>query len=138
MSDNKMKPTGASVEEFLATIDESRASEARTIMQIMERITGEPAVLWGASIIGCGSVHYTYESGREGDMPLLGFSPRKANLTIYFSEGFEGYQEVLSQLGPHKLSKVCLYITKLNKVNSAVLTAMLETSYRVWRDEGKK
>ncbi len=129
MSDNKTHPTQVNVDDFLTTVDATRAQEARTIMAIMHRITGEPATMWGPSIIGFGSVHYQYESGREGDMPLLGFSPRRGNLTIYFSEGFAQYEDELSRLGPHKLSKVCLYITKLDKIDVTVLTTMLEASY---------
>lgn len=135
MADNTMKPTTVPVEKFLASVGEQRANEARKIIAIMERITGESAVMWGASIIGFGSVHYKYESGREGDMPLLGFSPRKAKLTIYFSEGFERYEDALSRLGPHTLSKVCLYVTKLEKIDLVVLTEMLEKSYELWSDK---
>ena len=135
MADNTMKPTTVPVEEFLATIDERRAREARVVIQIMEQITGESAVMWGPSVIGFGSVHYKYASGREGDMPLLGFSPRKANLTIYFMEGFDAYEDELSRLGMHKLSKACLYITKLEKVDSVVLTEMIEKSYELWNSK---
>ncbi|HMS92923.1 MAG TPA: DUF1801 domain-containing protein [Candidatus Saccharibacteria bacterium] len=132
MSDNKTKPTNVSVDEFLATVSQERADEARKIIVIMARITGEPAVMWGPSIIGFGSVHYKYDSGREGDMPLLGFSPRKASLTIYFMEGFDQYEGELAQLGKVKTSKGCLYVTKLTNIDLGVLTNMIESSYKLY------
>lgn len=132
MSDNKTKPTNVSVDEFLATVSQERADEARKIIAIMARITGEPAVMWGPSIIGFGSVHYKYDSGREGDMPLLGFSPRKASLTIYFMEGFDQYEDELAQLGKTKTSKGCLYVTKLANIDLGVLTNMIESSYKLY------
>lgn len=136
MSDNKTKPTQITVDDFLATVSEQRAAEARTIMRIMHTITGQSAVMWGPSIIGFGSVHYRYESGREGDMPLLGFSPRKAAVTVYFMEGLaDVYQEQLQRLGKHKVSKACLYIAKLSDVNLDVLTEMLEACYQKFKDE---
>ena len=135
MSGNKTVPTETSVEEFLATISEGRAAEARIIMSIMKRITGKPAVMWGPSIIGFGTAHYKYETGREGDVPQLGFSPRKAALTVYFMEGFVNtYENELSRLGKHKASKSCLYITKLSDVDLDVLTKMLEACYQLYKD----
>ncbi len=132
MSDNKTTPTSVNVEEFLSTVGEPRASEARVIKGIMEHITGESAVMWGPSIIGFGTVHYKYDSGREGDMPLLGFSPRKASLTIYFMEGFADYEDELSRLGKATTSKACLYVTKLENIDVAVLRGMLEASYKLY------
>ena len=130
MSDNKTQPTNISVETFLASIDGRRVAEAKIIIDIMNRITGKPAVMWGPSIIGFGSVHYTYDSGREGDMPILAFSPRKTALTIYFMEGFsERYVDELQRLGTHKISKACLYVSKLSNIDLDVLTDMLEKSY---------
>lgn len=130
-----MKPTNVHVEEFLATVSEQRAAEARIIIGIMEQIAGQPAVMWGPSIIGFGSVHYKYASGREGDMPRLGFSPRKSALTIYFMEGFAGrYEEELQCLGAHKVSKACLYITKLANIDLKVLTDMLKETYELYKD----
>lgn len=139
MSDNKTKPTQITVDDFLATVSEQRAAEARIIMRIMHTITGQSAVMWGPSIIGFGSVHYKYESGREGDMPLLGFSPRKAAVTVYFMEGLaDVYQEQLRRLGKHKVSKACLYIAKLSDANLDVLTEMLEACYQKFKDEAAK
>ena len=130
-----MKPTKVRIEEFLATVSEQRAAEARTIIGIMEQITSQPAVMWGPSIIGFGSVHYKYASGHEGDMPKLGFSPRKSALTIYFMEEFAGrYEEELRRLGAHKVSKACLYITKLANIDLKVLTSMLKETYELYKD----
>lgn len=129
MVENKTKPTSVTVEEFLGTVIEQRADEARTLVAMMQEISGEPAVMWGPSIIGFGLRHYKSEAGREGDIGLLGFSPRKASLTIYFYEGFDHYGEQLAKLGKHKTSKGCLYINKLSDVDMKVLRTMVQSSY---------
>lgn len=129
MAENKTQPTTASVEDFLSGLTERRRGEASTLIGIMTRITGEDAVIWGPSIIGFGSQHYRYDSGREGDMPGLAFSPRKARLTIYFSEGFDRYEDRLAKLGKHTTSVSCLYATKLADLDLVVLESMLTTSY---------
>lgn len=129
MADNKTKATDASVEGFLESVSEKRRQEARQLIALMGEISGEEAVLWGPSIIGFGTQQYRYDSGREGDMPRLGFSPRKASLTVYFSEGFDRYGEALARLGKHTSSVSCLYIPHLDQVDLAVLREMLETSY---------
>lgn len=135
MSDNKTKPTEVTVDDFLATVSKQRAAEAQIVIRIMHQITNQPAVMWGPSIIGFGSVHYKYATGHEGDMPMLGFSPRKAAMTVYFMEGFtDTYQEKLQRLGKHKVSKACLYIAKLSDVDLNVLTEMLEACYQRWKD----
>lgn len=92
---------------------------------MMREISGEQPVMWGPSIIGFGSIHYRYKSGREGDIPLLGFSPRKTAITIYFSEGFSDYQAELAHLGKHTTSVSCLYIKRLADIDVAVLRQML-------------
>jgi hypothetical protein len=94
----------------------------------MGEITGEPATMWGPSIIGFGSTHYRYASGREGDEPLTGFSPRKDSLTLYILGGFERYADLLPRLGKHKLGKVCLYIKRLDDVDREVLRAIIARS----------
>lgn len=136
--ENKMRPMEQSVWEFLETVSEKRQREAKLIMDIMKEISGEEAVLWGSSIIGFGTVHYKYESGREGDMPLLGFSPRKAQITVYFSEGFDRYHEQLSTLGKHKTSVSCLYINKLEDVDLGVLRELLSASHQHYMKPEKK
>lgn len=129
MAENKTQPTTASVDDFLARQSLRRQEEAYVLIEMMRRISGEEPVLWGPSIIGFGSQHYRYESGREGDMPKLAFSPRKARLTIYFSEGFERYADQLARLGKHSTSVSCLYATSLAGLDLDVLTEMLETCF---------
>ncbi len=127
---NKTAPTQVPVEEFLQTVSDKRREEARLLIGVMQRVSGEPAVMWGPSIIGFGHTHYKYDTGREGDMGLLGFSPRKAAITVYFNEGFDGHQEALNKLGKHKTSISCLYINKLADIDLHVLEGMLENSLR--------
>ncbi|HLT38067.1 MAG TPA: DUF1801 domain-containing protein, partial [Enhygromyxa sp.] len=111
MAEPKTKPTQASVEQFLASIAEpDRRSDAETIAGIMARATRSPGKMWGPSIVGFGDYHYVYESGREGDWFLVGFSPRKRDFTLYIMPGFDAYAELLAQLGKHKTGKSCLYI----------------------------
>lgn len=131
MPENKTKPTAVPVEEFLMTVGEQRASEARVLIGMMQAISGEPPIMWGPSIIGFGQQHYKTDAGREGDIGLLGFSPRKTALTIYFYEGFDRYGEELARLGKHKASKSCLYINTLSDIDLNVLQAMLQASYDV-------
>ncbi len=131
MPENKTKPTAVPVEEFLMTVGEQRASEARVLIGMMQAISGEPPIMWGPSIIGFGRQHYKTDAGREGDIGLLGFSPRKTALTIYFYEGFDRYGEELARLGKHKASKSCLYINTLSDIDLNVLQAMLQASYDV-------
>lgn len=97
----------------------------------MREISSEQPVMWGPSIIGFGSVHYRYKSGREGDMPLLGFSPRKSAITVYFSEGFSEYTTELANLGKYTTSVSCLYIKKLTDIDLSVLRQMLTRSYNL-------
>lgn len=130
MSDNKTVPTTATVDSFLATVSQQRADEARELIRMMERISGHPAVMWGPSIIGFGSYHYRYESGREGDMPLIAFSPRKAQLVLYVLDDATNYTEILGRLGKHKTSKACLYITKLADVDAAVLEELVTAAHK--------
>ncbi len=130
MSENKTIPTNASVTEFLNTIEnETRREDSFVILKKMKEITGKPAVMWGNSIVGFGSYHYKYDSGREGDILITGFSPRKQNLTLYILDGFDGYQELLSKLGPHKTGKSCLYIKKLSDIDMDILTKLISTSF---------
>lgn len=116
------------VDSFLSGLDKPRRQEAQTVIALMGQISDKPPTMWGSSIVGFGSRHYRYESGHEGDMPILSFSPRKANLTIYF-EGFDAYGDSLAKLGKHKISSACLYITKLSDINLDVLRNMLAASY---------
>lgn len=138
MPENKTQPTTASLTDFLAGLTPRRREEAETLIELMRSISGHEPVLWGPSIIGFGSVHYRYDSGREGDMPLLGFSPRKARLTIYFSEGFDRYGEQLARLGKHSTSVSCLYATKLADLDLEVLREVLVSSHRLYARQSEE
>lgn len=131
MAENKTKPTPASVDDFIANIENPRRrTDALTALRIYKEITGLPPVMWGPSIIGFGSHHYVYETGREGDMPAAAFSPRKANMTFYVDNKFEGAEELYARLGKHKKSVACLYINKLDDVDLDVLYEIIARDYR--------
>jgi uncharacterized protein YdhG (YjbR/CyaY superfamily) len=130
MAENKTTPTKVAPADFLTTVPSNRQSEAAILIEIMQSISGEAPVMWGPSIIGFGSLHYKYDTGREGDTPRLGFSPRKASITIYFLEGFNNYGEQLKRLGKFKNSVSCLYINKLSDIDLGVLGGMLKMSYK--------
>lgn len=121
-SENKTKPTPISPHTCVAAIDHPiRRADAETLLDFFARITGMPAKMWGASLIGYGSYHYKYESGREGDMLITGFSPRKANLVFYIMPGYQDLSEKLARLGKHKIGKSCLYVNKLADIDMDVL-----------------
>lgn len=126
---NKTAPTAVNVNDFLTSLSDNRRSEAEQLMQIMTKVSGDKPVMWGPSIIGFGQAHYKYETGREGDVAKLGFSPRKAAITVYFMEGFADYHDELQRLGKHKTSVSCLYINKLTDIDMVVLEGMLKKSY---------
>ncbi len=128
ISSMKTRSTGISVESFLESVSDKRREEAHTLIDMMQKISNEKPYMWGSSIIGFGSMHYKYDTGREGDMPQLAFSPRKASITVYF-EGFDRYADELAALGKHKHSVSCLYINKLADVNLDILRKMLEQSF---------
>lgn len=138
MPDNVMRATTVDVDEFLGTVPDRRRDEARILIAMMREISGEEPTLWGPSIIGFGSQHYRYDTGREGDAPLLAFSPRKAQLTIYFGEGFERYAAELADLGKHKTSVTCLYASKLVDLDLDVLRTMLQASWNLGAQPLKK
>ena len=130
MSKNKTRPTDQSVADFIGNVEhKTRREDGFTLLDMMAEITGEDAVLWGSSIVGFGSYHYKYESGREGDMPLVGFSPRKQSMTLYIMPGFNKYEDLLEQLGKHKIGKSCLYVNKLSDVDEDVLKRLIKHSY---------
>lgn len=103
------------------------SADSKALIKIMQKVTGEKAKLWGPSIIGFGSCHYVYESGREGDMPLAAFSPRKPAIVVY-GMNFEGAEDLLAKLGKCKDSKSCLYLKKLADVDQSVLETMITKS----------
>lgn len=130
MSENKTQPTDQQVIDFLNSVEhKTRRADGLALLAMMHEITGEAAVMWGSSIVGFGSYHYKYESGREGDMPLVGFSPRKQAMTLYIMPGFDEYDEMLAELGKHKIGKACLYINKLADVDQEVLRRLVKHSY---------
>ena len=129
MADNKTKPTKLSVAAFIdALTDETKRADAKALVKLMQGATGEKPKMWGPSIIGFGSCHYRYESGREGDMPLIGFSPRKAATVLYGMTGSDDCKALLAKLGKHTTGKGCLYIKKLADVDQEVLKAMVVKS----------
>jgi hypothetical protein len=129
VAETKTKPTDVSVETFLEAVKHPvRRADGKALCAMMERVTGEPATMWGPSIVGFGSCHYRYASGHEGDMPRVGFSPRSANLVLYVG-GFPEYEALLAKLGKHKSSKACLYLNKLADVDLAVLEEIAGRTY---------
>ena len=132
MAELKTKPNDQDVNQFIESIQEADKREAcQVLVQLMQEVTGEPPKMWGDSMVGFGTYHYKYASGREGDWFITGFSPRKQNLTIYFLEGFEQHQALLERLGKHKVSKSCLYVNRLSDIDLGVLRELVRASYAV-------
>ena len=118
----KTRATPVSDDAFIETVaDEGRRADARDLAAMMERLSGHPPRMWGPSIIGFGSYHYKYDSGHEGDMARIGFSPRKGNNVLYLADGFTGHAELLAKLGKHKTGKSCLYVGRLRDIDETVL-----------------
>jgi hypothetical protein len=131
MAKLKTKQTDASVKAFLNRVPEERKrKDSFAVLRMMEEITGDKAAMWGSAIVGFGKYHYKYASGHQGDAPLVGFSPRKQNLTLYIMGGFDGYQELLGKLGKYKMGKACLYLNKLEDVDQATLRELVRRSVR--------
>ena len=129
MAQLQTRPTGDDVDAFLAAIpDERRRADAVAVCELLARITGEPAVMWGKAIVGFGRQHLRYESGREIDWLVIGFSPRKAATTIYLSDGTDAYADLLDTLGRHTTGGGCLYLKRLDDVDSGVLEEILTRS----------
>ena len=127
----KTRPTEDDVAAFLAAIpDERRRADSEAMCRLMAEETGESPVLWGTAIVGFGRFTYRYSSGRENDWPAVGFSPRKQSLTLYLMDGFTGYKDLLARLGRHSTGKSCLYIKRLDDVDTDVLREMVRSSYR--------
>jgi hypothetical protein len=131
MAEMKTKQTHSSVPAFLKAIKDDRVrQDCQTLVGLMEEATGEKARLWGASMVGFGSYHYVYGSGREGDWPLTAFAPRKQNLTIYIMPGFADYKELLARLGAHKTAVSCLYVKQLSDVHLTTLKKLIIASVK--------
>ena len=123
--------TDAAVREFLDRVEHPvRRRDADTMLELMTRATGRPAGMWGPSIVGFGSYHYRYESGREGDAPAAAFSPRKAATTVYLADGIGAHAALVERLGPHTTGVGCLYLKDLDDVDLSVLEAVVRDSYR--------
>lgn len=130
MAELKTQENDSSVEDFLDSVDDSQKREdAKALLKLFSSITGEPATMWGDSIVGFGKIHYVYASGREGDWMATGFSPRKNNLSLYVLGSYEGVDELLQQLGPHSRGKSCLYVKRLEDVDTSVLKKLIKKSF---------
>ncbi len=126
MAENKTKPTQASVESYIGAVDdESRRKDCEVLARLITQATKQPAAMWGSSIVGFGSYHYKYESGREGGSCLVGFSSRKSEICLYLTAGVLGQEELVSKLGKHKTGKGCLYVRKLADVDLKVLEQLI-------------
>lgn len=125
----KTKPADASVADYIDAIaDPGRADDCRALVRLMTRLTKKKPVMWGPSIVGFDSYHYRYESGREGDSCLMGFSSRKSEIAIYVVAGFDGTEQTLARLGKHKTAKACLYVKRLADIDLKVLESLLRHS----------
>ena len=137
MAKAKTNETTESVSTFVKTItDKQRQTDCFALMNIMEEATGFEPKMWGPSIIGFGSYHYKYESGHEGDAPMVGFSPRKSEFSLYIAN-FEGKEELLKKLGKHKTAKACVYIKKLEDVETMVLKKLVSGSVKHYKAKYK-
>lgn len=131
MAEIKTKKNNADVEVFLNSISEERKrNDAFAVLEMMKRATGMQPKMWGTSIVGFDEYHYKYDSGHEGDMCLIGFSPRKQNLTLYITYNFDKFAPLFDKLGKHKTSKACLYINKLDDVDTKVLEKLIAECYK--------
>jgi hypothetical protein len=135
MAENKTKPTHASVDAYIKSLPEPRRADVKTLAKLMQSVSRQNPKMWGPSIIGFGSYHYRYESGREGDMPLICFSPRKSANVVYVCLNDKS---LLGKLGKHKLSGGCLHIKKLSDVDPVVLKAVIADSYATTRKQHAK
>lgn len=136
MAKNKTTENEGSVADFLNTVaDETKRTDCLKIIELIAHHTGLPAKMWGPAIMGFGSYHYKYESGREGDAPLFGFSPRANAISLYLSTGFAEREELLTKFGKHTTAKGCVYIKKLSEIDTDVLKALIDGSIKYMRDK---
>lgn len=136
MAENKTQPTDVKAEDYLNALDHPRRKEEGfAVLDMMKRVTGWPPVMWGPSIIGFGCYHYKYDSGREGDFLVTGFSPRKTALTFYIMPGYRDIGHLLKRLGKHKIGKSCLYINKLDDVDMGVLEEIVVEGLDYMKDK---
>ena len=129
MAEPVMRPTAVDVDDYIDTVDDERKrDDSRTLVRMMSKLTGEKPIMWGPSIIGFGTYHYKYATGHEGDAPIAGFSPRKGAITIYLSNDFDQWDDLMPKLGKCKTSKACLYVKKLDDIDLKVLEQMIKRS----------
>lgn len=130
----KTTENNSSVADFIKSVTEGqRQADAFALVEIMKTQSGFEPKMWGPAIIGFGSYHYTYESGREGDAPIIGFSPRKAAFALYLSSKFDNRDELLKQFGKHTSAKACIYVKKLEDINTEVLKKMISNSVKYYK-----
>ena len=135
MAELKTKQNNTSVTEFIAAVvDKQQRVDARKISAMMRTATGSRAKMWGTNIVGFGSYHYKYASGQEGDWPIVGFSPRKQNLSLYIMPGFGRFDKLMAKLGKYKTGKSCLYIKRLSDVDEIVLEKLIDGSVMRMRE----
>jgi len=131
MAEIKTRPTGVAVDAFLDAVpDPQRREDGKALRALFERITGEPATMWGPSIVGFGDYHYKYASGHEGDMARIGYSPRAKELVLYIGATNPEAADLLARLGKHRTGKSCLYVKRLSDVDMAVLEEMIRTELK--------
>ena len=129
---NKTVATDAKVADYIAAIaKDDRRADCETLHAMMERLSGEPAKMWGSAIVGYGTYHYVYDSGREGDFMRVGFSSRAQSISVYLMPGYEDFQDELARLGKHKTGKSCLYIKRMSDIDETVLEEMIAKSLRI-------
>jgi hypothetical protein len=138
MAEIKTRKNAASVDEFIATVaNDTRREDAKTVLKLMQKVTGKKPKMWGSNIIGFDEYHYKYKSGHEGEMCMIGFSPRASALTLYTLHEFAGQEELLKQLGKHKRGQGCLYINRLADVDLKILETIIRTAY-AWMQQNNK
>ncbi len=134
MAELKTRANDADVSGFLNSVEEEQQrGDCIRLLEMMSEVTGRAPKMWGTSIVGFGTYHYIYASGREGDWPIIGFSPRKQNISIYIMSGFGSYDSLLKKLGPHKIGKSCLYVKKLADIETDVLRELAGSSVAYMR-----
>lgn len=135
MAKNKTAETSVDVYDFINLVDdEQKCKDSYRFIELMQEVSGHEPKMWGPSIIGFGTYHYRYESGHEGDAPILGFSPRKAAISLYIYTGLEEHQYLLEDLGKYKIGKACIYVKKLADINEKNMIAIMKKSIE-WVNE---
>jgi hypothetical protein len=130
VAEPKTQRTGSDVEDFLAGVaDPDRRADAQAACALIAEVTGAAPAMWGSSMVGFGTYHYHYATGRQGDWPAVALSPRKQALTLYVSTGFDGYADLLARLGPHRTGKSCLYVKRLSDVDTDVLRELVAAGF---------